>query len=67
MNVIPLQVVSMLRLNDDAPSVQPHYRAFNPTTSISVPVPRIGTLVLAEAFHLNFSLNIGTTGSYVPY
>ena len=30
-----------------APSVQPHYRAFIPNTSCSVPVLRIGTLVLA--------------------
>ena len=53
--------------NDDAPSVQPYYRTFNPTTSISAPVPRIGTLALADAVRLGFSLHIGTTGSYVPY
>ncbi len=53
--------------NDDAPSVQSHYKAFNPTTSISAPVPRIGTLALADAVRLGFSLHIGTTGSYVPY
>ena len=35
------------RLNNAAPSVQPHYRAFIPTTSCSAPVPRFGTLVLA--------------------
>jgi len=57
----------MLRPNDGAPSIQPHYRAFNPTTSTSVPVSRIGTLALAEAICLHFSLNIGTTGSHVPY
>ena len=30
-------------------------------------MPRIGTLALAEAVRLRFSLCIGTTGSYVPY
>ena len=53
--------------NDDAPSVQFHYRTFDPTTSVSAPVPRIGTLALADAVRLGFSLHIGTTGSYVPY
>jgi len=33
----------------------------------SAPVPRIGTLILAEIIGLNFSLGIGTTGSYVPH
>ena len=35
------------RLSNAAPSVQSHYRTFNPTTSHSAPVPRIGTLVLS--------------------
>src|SRR3981081_589285 len=35
------------RLNNAAPSVQPHYRALIPTTGHSAPVLRIGTLVLA--------------------
>src|SRR6201998_62696 len=35
------------RLNNAAPSVQLHYRAFIPTTSCSAPVLRFGTLVLA--------------------
>ena len=35
------------RLNNAAPSVQPHYRAFIPTMGHSAPVLRIGTLVLA--------------------
>src|ERR1700722_20198702 len=35
------------RLNNAAPLVQLHYRAFVPTTSCSVPVLRIGTLILA--------------------
>src|ERR1017187_7647845 len=34
------------RLNNAAPSVQLHYRAFVPNTSCSAPVLRIGTLVL---------------------
>src|SRR6266436_7089222 len=34
-------------LNNAAPSVQPHYRAFIPTTGCSAPVLRFGTLVLA--------------------
>src|SRR5262249_14911740 len=34
-------------LNNAAPSVQLHYRAFIPTTSCSAPVLRFGTLVLA--------------------
>ena len=49
-----------------APSVQPHYRAFLPTTDCSVPVPRIGTRALAGASRLSFSLGIGATGSRVP-
>jgi hypothetical protein len=35
------------RLNNAAPSVQSHYRTFNPTTGCSAPVPRIGTLALS--------------------
>jgi hypothetical protein len=35
------------RLNNAAPSLQPHYRTFITTTGCSVPVLRIGTLVLA--------------------
>jgi hypothetical protein len=55
------------RLNNAAPSVQPHYRAFVPTTSHSAPVFRIGTLVLAVLAACDFSLGIGMTGSHVPY
>jgi hypothetical protein len=53
-------------LNNAAPSVRPHYRAFDPTASCSVPVPRIGTLALTGASHLSVSLSIGATGSHVP-
>ena len=67
MQVLPLQVARRTKLDDDAPSVQSHYRTFSPTTDDSVPVPRIGTLALAEAVRLSFFLRSGTTGSYVPY
>src|SRR5580704_11664039 len=45
--LLPSPVGPRARLNNAAPSVQPHYRAFIPTTSCSAPVPRFGTLVLA--------------------
>jgi len=35
------------QLNNAAPSLRPHYRTFITTTGCSVPVLRIGTLVLA--------------------
>src|SRR5271163_720820 len=44
--LLPLSVGSGPRLNNAVPSVQSHYRTFNPTTNCSAPVPRIGTLVL---------------------
>jgi hypothetical protein len=47
--LLPLPVGSETRLNNAAPSVQPHYRAFIPTTSRSAPVLRIGTLILADS------------------
>lgn len=50
-----------------APSVQRHYSAFNPTTSHSAPVPRIGTLGLAGIACSTVSLRIGATGSPVPH
>src|ERR1035441_3639296 len=65
--VLPLQVASITLLDDDAPSIQFHYRTFVSTASASAPVPRIGTLALAKAICLSFSLCIGTTGSYVPH
>jgi hypothetical protein len=42
-----LPVGPWFRLNNAAPLVQLHYRAFVPTTGCCVPVPRIGTLILA--------------------
>jgi hypothetical protein len=65
--VLPLRVAYRTMPDDAAPSVQFHYRTFDPTTSDSAPVPRIGTLTLAEAFRLDFSLCIGATGSHVPH
>jgi len=56
----------MLWQDTAVPSVQPHYRAFIPTTDCSVPVPRIGTLALAGASRLSFFLRIGATGFRVP-
>src|ERR1700722_19880817 len=46
--LLVLPVGSELRLNNVVPSVQSHYRTFLPTTDHSVPVSRIGTLVLAD-------------------
>jgi hypothetical protein len=45
--LLPLPVGSKSWLSNAVPSVQFHYRTFNPTTNRSAPVPRIGTLVLA--------------------
>jgi hypothetical protein len=67
MAVIPLRVAAKIELDDDAPSVRSHYRTINPTTSVSAPVPRIGTQTLAATDRLGVSLRIGTTGSCVPY
>ena len=44
--LLPLPVGPRTRLNNAAPSVRLHYRALIPTRSHSVPVLRIGTLVL---------------------
>jgi len=62
-----LRVVGGIKPDDDVPSVQRHYSTFVPITDASAPVFRIGTLVLAVTDRLDFSLNIGTTGSCVPY
>src|SRR6266436_6637292 len=45
--LLPLPVGSKSWLSNAVPSVQFHYRTFNPTTNRSAPVLRIGTLVLA--------------------
>ena len=67
MRLLPSPVGRAPRLNTTAPSVQRHYRAFNPTTGCSAPVPRIGVSGLAGTAHLTEPLGIGTTGSPVPY
>src|SRR5438552_4153677 len=64
--LLPLPVGRLPQQDTAAPSVQSHYRTFIPTTGCSAPVPRIGTLALAGASRLSFSLRIGTTGSRVP-
>ena len=45
---LPRRVDLQTTLNCPAPSLRPHYRALTATTSRSAPVPRIGTLALAE-------------------
>src|ERR1017187_8113874 len=67
MQVIPLRVAHWIKPDDDAPSVQFHYRTFVPTTGASAPVSRIGTQTLTAAGRLGRSLYIGMTGSCVPY
>ena len=67
MAIIPLRVVTGIEPDDGAPSVQFHYRTFNPTTGTSAPVPRIGTQTLTATGRLGRSLSIGMTGSCVPY
>ena len=67
MVVIPFQVATGIKLNDDAPSVRSHYRTIDPTTDAPAPVPRIGTRTLTATDRLGCSLRIRTTGSCVPY
>ena len=63
--VLPLRVASTALPDDDTPSIQSHYRTFFSTADVPAPVFRIGTLALAKAVCLSFSLVIGTTGSCV--
>jgi hypothetical protein len=65
--ILPVRVVHWIKPDDDAPSVQSHYRTFIPTTGVSAPVPRIGTQTLTAVSRLGRSLRIGATGSCVPY
>src|SRR5262245_27649704 len=46
------------RLNNAAPSLQPHYRAFLTTTGCSAPALRFGTFVLTVGAACGFSLSI---------
>src|SRR6267154_5483747 len=57
--LLPFPVGPWPRLNNAAPSVQLHYRAFLPTTSCSVPVLRIGSLILAVRAACDLSRCIG--------
>src|ERR1700676_4014128 len=59
MELLPLLVGPRPELNNATPLVRPHYRALNPNTGCSVPVLRLGTLILMGASHLDFSLRIG--------
>src|ERR1700732_5155608 len=43
MRVLPFRVAHRIKPDDDAPSVQSHYRTFFPITDVSAPVPRVGT------------------------
>src|ERR1700733_14400367 len=63
----PIRVAPTTLLDKGAPFRHPHYKSFNTSTGTSPPVPRIGTLALAGAVCLSFSLRIGMTGSYVPH
>ncbi len=66
--VLPgIRLTVALPLDEAAPSLQPHYRAFLTTTSNSAPVLRLGTQGLAGSACLTGSLHIGATGSHVPY
>ena len=64
---LPSVVNEQIKVDTAVPSLHPHYRDFNTTTSWSAPVPCIGTLTLMRSSHLSFSLNIRTTGSHVPH
>src|ERR1700749_3748446 len=47
MQVLSLRIAHRIKPDDDAPSVQSHYRTFLPTAGVSAPVPRLGTQTLA--------------------
>jgi hypothetical protein len=66
MQLLPSPVGCLPKLYTTAPSVQRHYNAFSPSTSCSVPVPRIGTQSLARITRSACSLCIEATGSHVP-
>src|SRR5262245_40203168 len=59
---LPFPVGQWPRLNNAAPSLQPHYRTFITTTGCSAPVLRIGTLALAVGAACSLSLHaVGVT------
>src|SRR5258705_6154463 len=51
------QLANGPRPNNAAPSLQPHYRAFDATTGCSAPAPRFGTLALAVGAACGLSLH----------
>src|ERR1700722_6054762 len=55
--LLPFPVGQWPRPNNAAPSLQPHYRAFDATTGCSAPAPRFGTLALAVGAACGFSLH----------
>src|ERR1700739_4847446 len=54
--LLPFPVGPWPRPNNAAPSLQPHYRAFDATTGCSAPAPRFGTLALTVGAACGFSL-----------
>ena len=56
----------MDKLDNAAPSLRLHYRAFITPPGDPAPVPRIGTLTIGGIAPLSFSLCIETTGFHVP-
>src|ERR1019366_4996269 len=50
------------RLNNAAPSLQPHYRTFITTTGCSAPVLRIGT----TGSHVPYKSQVGLRAAYMP-
>ena len=57
--LLPFPVGQWPRPNNAAPSLQPHYRAFDATTGCSAPAPRFGTLALAVGAACGLSLHAG--------
>jgi protein gp37 len=56
--LLPFPVGQWPRLNNAAPSLQSHYRAFDTTTGCSAPAPRFGTLTLAVGAACGLSLHV---------
>src|SRR5262249_61731914 len=56
--LLPFPVGQWPRPNNAAPSLQPHYTAFDATTGCSAPVPRFGTLALAVGAACGLSLHV---------
>ena len=56
--LLPFPVGQWPRPNNAAPSLQPHYRAFDATTGCSAPAPRFGTLALAVGAACGLSLHV---------